>query len=220
MFFESPNEIADIAGRNGCAIFVVPKDMPVGIKNALILAPDEKTTITIDQVREMLRGLSVKQTSEQYIIIRPADRMGEEAANAFLKNLEEPKEHTHFVLVTDAPSKLLPTILSRSVVYFLRGNSDILVGVNVDVKIKDIAKRLMVAKPVELVTLAEEICKKKEGVRAYAMDILAVAIEMLYKSYFITGKEIFLKKLPGFLLAYKNIEKNGHVKLHLVADLI
>ena len=36
-----------------------------------------------------------------------------EAANAFLKTLEEPPAHVHFVLVTDHPEKLLPTIASR-----------------------------------------------------------------------------------------------------------
>ena len=55
--------------------------------------------------------------------------------------------------------------------------------------------------------------------RAYALLVLATAIEMLYKSYFITGKDVFVKKLPQFLTAYENIDKNGHIKLHLVADL-
>ena len=67
--------------------------------------------------------------------------------------------------------------------------------------------------------LAEEIGKKKDGVRAYALEILGAAIEMLYKSYFITGKEIFIKKLPKFLAAYEGISRNGHVKLQIVSNL-
>ena len=39
--------------------------------------------------------------------------MNASAANALLKTLEEPPELTHFVLVTDAPSRLPITILSR-----------------------------------------------------------------------------------------------------------
>jgi hypothetical protein len=51
------------------------------------------------------------------------------------------------------------------------------------------------------------------------MSVLETTIEMLYKSYFITKKEIFVKKIARFLEAYENLDKNGHIKLHLVADL-
>ncbi len=220
MFFEAPEEILEISSRIGCGIFVMPKDVKFEIKNAIVLQPEEKTTITIEQVRNVIGALSMRQITDQYVIVRPADALGEEAANAFLKSLEEPKDKVHFILITDAPSRLLPTILSRAAVYFLR-QSDMLSGeIKADEKIKGLAKKLMVAKPGELVGLAEEISKKKDGVRAYALEILGVAIEMLYKSYFITGKEVFIKKIPKFLAAYENIERNGHIKLHLVADLI
>ena len=75
------------------------------------------------------------------------------------------------------------------------------------------------AKPADLVLIAEEIAKKKDNVRAWALEILGIAIEMLYKTYLINGKDVFLMKLPKFLVAYENISRNGHVKLHLVADL-
>jgi len=39
--------------------------------------------------------------------------MNSNAANAFLKTLEEPNEKTHLILVTNQPAKLLPTIRSR-----------------------------------------------------------------------------------------------------------
>ena len=42
-----------------------------------------------------------------------ADSFNAEAANAFLKTLEEPPGHVHFILVTDRPERLLPTIASR-----------------------------------------------------------------------------------------------------------
>ncbi|MBQ1569102.1 MAG: hypothetical protein IIZ70_04325 [Kiritimatiellae bacterium] len=47
-------------------------------------------------------------------IISGADRMQEAAANAFLKTLEEPPEKTLFLLLTDAPDGMLPTIVSRT----------------------------------------------------------------------------------------------------------
>ena len=167
----------------------------------------------------MLGQISTRQTSDVFVVIRPANAMGEAAANAFLKSLEEPREKVHFVLITDSPSQILPTILSRAAVYFLRDEESLDGGIKADEKVKNLAKRLMVAKPAELVDLAEEIGKKKDGVRAYALEILGAAIEMLYKSYFITGKEIFVQKFPKFLAAYEGINKNGHVKLQIVSNL-
>ena len=42
-----------------------------------------------------------------------ADRLNESSANAILKTLEEPPDRTLFLLVTDKPEALLPTIVSR-----------------------------------------------------------------------------------------------------------
>lgn len=217
MFFESASDIPKIAEKCGTAVFVVPRDAEVKIKNAIVLEPEEKTIITIDQIRRVLLKISKKQTSDLFVLVRPAEAMSLDAANAFLKALEEPGEKLHFVLVTDAPSMLLPTILSRAVIYILKTdfNNDVVA----DEKIKNLAKKLFVAKGADLVAVAEEIAKKKDGVRMYAMEVLGVAIEMLYKSYFITGKEIFIKKLPRFLKAYEGISKNGHVKLQIVSNL-
>ena len=220
MFFEKTSDIAEIAGRAGCSIFVVPDDAEVKIKNAFILEPTTKTTITIDQVREVLGQLTVKQTRKQVVLIRPADKLGEEAESAILKNLEEPSDNIHFVLVTNKPSKLLPTILSRAALYILRKDKNSFLKINADEKVMTLAKQLIATKPADLPKLAEDLTSKKEGVRDYVLDILGIAIEISYKSYFKTGKQVFLAKIPKFITAYENIAKNGHIKLHLVADLI
>ena len=47
-------------------------------------------------------------------VISGADRMQVEAANAFLKTLEEPPPKTLFLMMTDQPDAVLPTIVSRS----------------------------------------------------------------------------------------------------------
>ena len=217
MFFEDIKEIPKIARKCGTAVFVVPDDVTVNIKNAMVLRPEEKSVITIEQVRAVMARLSVRQTADCFVIIRPTELLNEEAANALLKNLEEPGEKVHFVLVTSSPSSLLPTILSRSALYLLRSPEE--EGIRADEKKKELAKRLMVAKKEDLVGLADEITKKKDGVRAFALEVVGVAIEMLYKSYFITGKEAFLQKLPKFLQLYENLAKNGHIKLQIVACL-
>lgn len=71
--------------------------------------------ITIDQVREavMFVNHTAQQGGMKIVLIAPAHAMNRYAANALLKTLEEPAAHTLFVLVTDLPGQLLPTIRSR-----------------------------------------------------------------------------------------------------------
>lgn len=72
--------------------------------------------IVIGQVRMAQEYLSLKAVGEgrKVLIVDGAHLMNEEAANAFLKTLEEPPDGSHIVLVTSRPSYLLPTIMSRS----------------------------------------------------------------------------------------------------------
>ena len=47
-------------------------------------------------------------------VIYGADRLRAESANAFLKSLEEPPPKTMYLLLTDPPDAILPTIVSRT----------------------------------------------------------------------------------------------------------
>lgn len=74
-----------------------------------------KTVVTVDEIRKVSRFLSMTAHDGGYrvVVIDPADDMNTNAANALLKNLEEPPARTLFVLVVHAPGGLLPTIRSR-----------------------------------------------------------------------------------------------------------
>jgi DNA polymerase III subunit delta' len=80
-----------------------------------VVQPEEKTVITVDQIRELTARASLRayEGKAKIWIVDPADQMQEPAANAFLKTLEEPCGASLFVLVTATPSALLPTIRSR-----------------------------------------------------------------------------------------------------------
>ncbi len=71
--------------------------------------------ILIDQIRELRTKLSLTmdRPGVRTIIVYPADRLGDEAANAFLKLLEEPPDNCCIILVSESTHKLLPTIVSR-----------------------------------------------------------------------------------------------------------
>ena len=217
MFFEDVTKIEEIARKNQTSIFVLPKTLGINLKNAYVLEPDKKTMSAIEQVRELFLKLSLKQTQDFFVVIRPANALSEAAANALLKNLEEPREKVHFLFITDSPAELLPTILSRSAIYFLREKIDL--EIFADEQTKEWAKKIIFARKKELVTYAEELAKQKNGPREKVLAILGAAIEILEKSYFLTQKPALLKKMSQFLVAYENIKNNGHIKLHLVADL-
>ena len=88
-----------------------------------VLRPSSKTRrILIEDVRgiEPFLALKAEPGDTKLVVMLEADRMMEEAANAFLKTLEEPPPQTLIILVTEQPSRLLITILSRCVRLNLR----------------------------------------------------------------------------------------------------
>lgn len=80
------------------------------------IRPDEPgKAIAIGQIRSLITHLTLKPQFETYrvVIVNPADLMNNAAMNAFLKCLEEPVERTVILLVTEKPSLLPATIVSR-----------------------------------------------------------------------------------------------------------
>lgn len=78
--------------------------------------PESKSrVITIDQMRELMREIQLKPGEAEYklAIIAGADRLNPQAANAFLKTLEEPPSKSVLILLSSEPQRLLETILSR-----------------------------------------------------------------------------------------------------------
>ena len=71
--------------------------------------------ITIDQVRELddFFNVGTHRDGLRVVLINPTEAMNRNAANAILKTLEEPSASTLFLLVSNEPLKLLPTIRSR-----------------------------------------------------------------------------------------------------------
>ncbi|MFH1545959.1 MAG: DNA polymerase III subunit delta' [Patescibacteria group bacterium] len=76
--------------------------------------PKAKTdTIRIDDLREVLARVNQTSDGWKVFVIHNIERMNREAANFFLKILEEPPQNTTFLLTTSNQSLLLPTIVSR-----------------------------------------------------------------------------------------------------------
>ncbi len=79
------------------------------------LAPDERGSIRIEAVRDVLEraGFRPFDGRQRIVIVDDAQTLVVPAQQALLKMLEEPPPATRFVLVTAQPDALLPTVRSR-----------------------------------------------------------------------------------------------------------
>src|SRR5712672_2368388 len=111
---------SDVAARLAAAL---NKTTPEKVLRAQ--APDVFVTepasrsrkIVVDQIRGLERALQLRAAGnrKKIGIMRDADRMQTQAANAFLKTLEEPPQNSLLLLLTALPEALPETILSRCI---------------------------------------------------------------------------------------------------------
>ena len=81
----------------------------------LAVVEREGDVIRKEQMDSVIADLSLKPFSaaRRVWVIPEADKFNSEAANTFLKSLEEPPAHVHFVLVTSALDRMRSTVVSR-----------------------------------------------------------------------------------------------------------
>jgi DNA polymerase III subunit delta' len=99
----------------GAAASDVFASQPPGV---YLAEPESKSRrIVIDQVRALEHALQMRTTSgrRKVAIVAEADRLQPQAANAFLKTLEEPPNDSLLLLLSSMPEVLPDTILSRCI---------------------------------------------------------------------------------------------------------
>ena len=124
MFFDKLEQIPSLSEKTNFSIFVLDdfreleKLYKLFPNNTLVLKPDEKNAkISVEKIREFTARANSRETKKRFFIVERAETMNEAAENAFLKNLEEPKENNYFLLFVKDLSALLPTVSSRDSVY-------------------------------------------------------------------------------------------------------
>jgi DNA polymerase-3 subunit delta' len=77
--------------------------------------PEEKLELPIEVIRELCRSFALKAARGRgkVAILDDANDLNEEAANCFLKTLEEPPPRSVLILIGSSRERQLPTILSR-----------------------------------------------------------------------------------------------------------
>ena len=88
----------------------------MGRTNAdVVFAATETSIINVDTARSLVLQAqsSPSQGLWRVIVVEDADRLGESGANALLKAIEEPPEHTVWLLCAPSPEDMIATIRSR-----------------------------------------------------------------------------------------------------------
>jgi len=83
----------------------------------IVVVDPEGEDIGIDEIREVesFFDFSPEYGERKFVVLLDADRMTQQAANAFLKTLEEPPRYGVIIVTTSRWYYLLPTIRSRMV---------------------------------------------------------------------------------------------------------
>jgi len=87
-----------------------------------IIELDAASNRGIDEIRKIKENSSLIPFNSKYkvYIIDEAHQLTSQASNAFLKTLEEPSSKTKFIFCTTEPNKLLATIKSRCLPFYLK----------------------------------------------------------------------------------------------------
>src|SRR3989344_1256513 len=120
-----------------------------------LLEIDAASNRGIDEIRALRESVQFHPTKGGYkvYLIDEAHMLTKDAANAFLKTLEEPPPHVVFILATTESQKLLPTIISRTQRFDFRRLS-----------LGEIEGRL------EYLVKEEKLKAEKEALRTIAME--------------------------------------------------
>ncbi|MFH1428694.1 MAG: hypothetical protein ABIH39_03015 [Candidatus Margulisiibacteriota bacterium] len=101
--------------NDGCGECLVCRKMNKNIFPDLINIEPSGTKIKKEQIKSLAERIKHGPYEGKwlFIVIDQAEKMTTEAANSFLKILEEPAERTTFILFTFSENALLSTIVSR-----------------------------------------------------------------------------------------------------------
>lgn len=89
--------------------------VPAHADLSVVQPPTGKRVIPVDRIRDLIAFLNLTSGRGGYkaALLNPAHAMNRNAANSLLKTLEEPPGRSLIVLISDALSRLPPTVVSR-----------------------------------------------------------------------------------------------------------
>lgn len=110
---------AEVRSADSWPCWQCPSCRAVEADNSLdVIEADAASNGGVDAIRKLRDLMSYGSPGEwKVLLLDEAHAMSKDAFNALLKILEEPPDHTLFVLLTTEPGKILPTVLSRCMTF-------------------------------------------------------------------------------------------------------
>ncbi len=141
----------------------------------LLALPEQKQEFPVELMHEAIRHLALKPARGRHraCIVDDADQFNDEAANAFLKTLEEPPPASLLILIGTSADRQLPTILSRcQIIRFTPLTPDVIA--------EQLLEEGVVAKPDE----AERLARLSSGSLGEARVLADPALEQFRRTLF------------------------------------
>ncbi len=172
--------------KNGC------EELAEKLKAKIMEFPLSK----IEDVRNLNNLIRLSFSEPTLIVSENIDEAGEEALNAFLKNLEEPQENIYFALTAGSVKKVLPTIVSRCQIIKVKGEI-------IKVESEEVEEFLAMTPSLKLAFF------DKMNDRNKAIGFIESLIFFLHNKHDLTNMELLIKTRSG-------LRANGNVNLHLL----
>ena len=196
-----------------------------------------KREIQVNQIRELKKDVIVvpNDSNKKAYIIREAETMNVASQNAILRILEEPPSHTVFILATESPDGLLPTVRSRCITINQRAQAP-----SVSASIDEISDEFIEAIKADILTLTKFMFRLEKLDRLQFSSFLVAACDRLsqelrsitkdqgtpfdgYNSAYINMAELLSHTEKTLLLASELLGVNvnvGHIAGMICANLI
>lgn len=163
--------------------------------NCCVIRPGSKIrTITMSAIRsiEPFLTMCLPPGETKLVIVSEADRLSDDSANAFLKTLEEPPPQTLIVLISELPSRLLPTIRSRCI--------------RLDLSVPDAGERISEAQRRFLPAV-------RTALAHLGSDVAALALRADFQDLLVSEREEITERITSALKAEaKNIAEGTDVR--------
>ena len=104
----------------GCGKCLICKNTIKGVYPNVLIVEPEGNIMRIEEIAKLQKfmGLTSYNPGKKVCIIKESELMNQEAANRLLKTLEDPPDSSSiFILLTEDISVMLPTVVSRCLVY-------------------------------------------------------------------------------------------------------
>lgn len=164
----------------------------------------------IDDVRNLNNLVRLSFEEPTLIVSENINEAGEEALNAFLKNLEEPQENVYFALTSPSLKKVLPTIASRCEIILTTGRGE-------DKENYEEIEKFFEMSEGEKLNYIDKIKDRSKAIE-WAENTVNFLHSQLHKNKL--EYSVVADNLEQALKTYSGLNANGNVNLHLVNFVI